>query len=780
MATPEATPAEVQIPVADPVPVVVDQAAQLRNEVESINTRAMKLRCTLSKRLMVSPVMASDGYYYDQRVLEANPSISTLSFTPAKRRQEKIRGFSKASLTKLEAHLMQENTPDELFGLTAECLAVLDIEDEMVDKVLGRVEGATMQRLLGKLREFMPLESLISLMNQKVQKLPAQVLSLMRLFILDRPTEAAFEQAFTCLVSQAALNAGAIDLAEEVVERLTSSQQAQLNAALSSNPRAGELEERLGRLRLKEASLKLREGNNEAAISIVKSLRMSPGLEEEALRFYVATSCINEKLLILKQRLSASIQVLNSENPKTAQALNLLQQVLDTELESLRKEDNTLKRDLNDSLQAVRTELASSKQPNLDSLKTELNDSLQVLRSELTSFKQTDFDFLKTELNSSLQSLRSELVSFKQTDVDSLKTELKDSLQVLRSELDSLKQSDVETLKRELNDSLKVLHTELASLKQSDIETLKRELNDSLQVLHSELTSLKHSDFESLKRELNDSASLLHATQKEVEQLNLFNGILSPPSNPLYIYSIKYNSNELHRTNLQTGEDTLHRVGYKFNYYSCWSELPEGGLLVTGGSLITGECPLSDVVSIDTETYEAAARRPMMTARGYHASVYDKQHLYILGGSSGRRTLSECERYVCAEDRWEELPPLPSACQLTSAVVMDRTLYALGGYTTTDLDLIQVLSLDWLLWRSARVLPTSGKFISCFKVSDTQAYFVLNKNLYSFKPQQTVQLQPVKLLTQDILSKRGPSYYSRGTLYCSNDEGAARRLRLSN
>jgi hypothetical protein len=60
--------------------------------------------------------------------------------------------------------------------------------------------------------------------------------------------------------------------------------------------------------------------------------------------------------------------------------------------------------------------------------------------------------------------------------------------------------------------------------------------------------------------------------------------------------------------------------------------------------------------------------------------VYHSQYLYLLGGfTTYQRALSECERYVCADRRWEVLPALLFACFCTSAVVLENRLYTLGG-----------------------------------------------------------------------------------------------------
>jgi hypothetical protein len=168
--------------------------------------------------------------------------------------------------------------------------------------------------------------------------------------------------------------------------------------------------------------------------------------------------------------------------------------------------------------------------------------------------------------------------------------------------------------------------------------------------------------------------------------------------------------------------------GYRFKFGSCWSEVPGGSLLFTGGSP-----GVDEVVRIDTRREFAVTHcTPMLTPRIWHAAVYHTPHLYILGGCNGSH-LSECERYVCAENRWEALPHLPRACYNTSGVVVESSLYALGGYDGSSyLDLVQKLSLESLTWELMQFrLPFAGYAIPCFKLRDTEVYLVVNNTLCS-------------------------------------------------
>jgi hypothetical protein len=168
----------------------------------------------------------------------------------------------------------------------------------------------------------------------------------------------------------------------------------------------------------------------------------------------------------------------------------------------------------------------------------------------------------------------------------------------------------------------------------------------------------------------------------------------------------------------------------------------------------------------------------MLTPRAWHAAVYHTPHLYILGGRNDS-FLSECERYVCAEKRWDALPPLPRACSGTSGVVVESSLYALGGwYVESVLDFVQKLSLESLTWELMQFrLPFAGYAIPCFKLRDTEVYLVVGLTLCSFT---ALEVRPLKTLTEDedFQSWFGASYYHRGTLYCSSFEGAVRSYEI--
>jgi hypothetical protein len=198
--------------------------------------------------------------------------------------------------------------------------------------------------------------------------------------------------------------------------------------------------------------------------------------------------------------------------------------------------------------------------------------------------------------------------------------------------------------------------------------------------------------------------------------------------------------------------------------------LPGGSLLFAGGDDAGPD--LEEVVRVDARReYAATYLPPMFTARSHPCAVYHDGFLYICGGNNGMRRVKKCERDVCA---WEVLPDLPYGYNCISGVVLDSSLYTLGGYSGRDLDLIHKLSLDTLTWELLEVaLPEPGRAVPCFR--DTQVYLVINSTLYSFTPSEVLL---VKELSGDIKAWGGPSHYSRGTLYCSSYNGAARTMEI--
>jgi hypothetical protein len=327
--------------------------------LETIREKSKRYRCVVSNRLMVSPMMAADGNYYEQSILQAQPSISTERAIPHPKLKAKIAEFSKDSLKALEGLLKQKEPLQGVYDITAECLSVLNLEADLesVLKVLGAVEGEGVKELTRRLRDLVPVEYLLTLMNQTVRQLPYLALCLAELSLLEPLSEKIFELALSCFteqLNQAYLIPGVVSVVEEISGRLSSSQLGQMNSALGAHPREREVEDKLEKLKLKEAYLRLREGDRETAVSLVSTLHNSPRLEEEVLKFYEEAGMPSAKLTILKHKLSASLEALRQESPSVAATISIVYQLFDTQLLTLRTETAT-----QESFTSLRTEVGA-------------------------------------------------------------------------------------------------------------------------------------------------------------------------------------------------------------------------------------------------------------------------------------------------------------------------------------------------------------------------------------------------------------------------------------
>jgi hypothetical protein len=257
---------------------------------------------------------------------------------------------------------------------------------------------------------------------------------------------------------------------------------------------------------------------------------------------------------------------------------------------------------------------------------------------------------------------------------------------------------------------------------------------------------------------MNYSRSPPTTTKKTKQPPQPTKTLPKPQHCPTLFYCYDTLKEKLHSANLLTSKESCHKMpSYRFRFGSRKSELPGGSLLITGG--LSGE---RKVEKIDTtREYAVSSLSPMHAPRINHAAVYHSQYLYVLGGYNKAREFNECERYLCAESRWEELPALPVACDCISAVEVENSLYALGGRALgMNVDAVQKLSLDSLTWELMQLkLPQAQCFVPLLQDRHSS---VLNDQgdpvlLHSF-PNQGSQDSYSKIICRS-------SYYSRGTLY---------------
>jgi hypothetical protein len=575
---------------------------------ESIREESKKFRCGLSNRLMTSPVMHPDGNYYEQSSIEAHSSISSERALLNPKKKAKILEFCRKSLNELVVHLRRKDPHEKILELSAECLSVLSIETEMQNflRELGAVGEETMTKLSDKLRRLVGEEDLITLMHRSTEELPTLALCLTKLFMLEPLSERAFEEAFRCfteLLSQDALSAGAIDLAEQVSEKLSSTQLSQMNQALKTQPREEEVELRLERLRLKEAYLRLREGDTETAVRLVNTLQNSLHLKREVLEFYEEAGMHCEKVSVLKLKLS---ELVGRESPSVAAVFDTFQQIFYAELQALSLE-------------------VASKQA-LDSLRGEVETLREDQVQVANQCKSAQSDNEATLRSIERKSQKSETAAQK----------VREKVEALTGK-QRAQDAQIYKLDEKLNEAEAATQQKLNILRE-DVGALRTDLDQALsqckQVQLAQEAMLQRLEEQSQKTEANTLKLNRVDTSHEVTL-------------PTFLYSYNERTDQLYWTSLVTGEQSSHQVpSYIFKYGCCWSEVPGGSLLITGGGYPTAS---REVVRIDVATFEVSRLRDMLTPRSCHSAVYHTQHLYVLGGYSDSSSLRECERYVCAE-----------------------------------------------------------------------------------------------------------------------------------
>lgn len=245
-------------------------------------------------------------------------------------------------------------------------------------------------------------------------------------------------------------------------------------------------------------------------------------------------------------------------------------------------------------------------------------------------------------------------------------------------------------------------------------------------------------------------------------------------TNPSKIYSYKFDTSQFYSADLNTGQMTIFKfMNFTFKIGCCWTELPNRSLVVTGGGLF--ELNRETVRIVPNKEYAVTLLPSMLSVRSCHSSVYHSGHIYAIGGLLFR----QCERFVIDEDRWENLPSLLNASISLSVIVLEdtRCLYTLGC-----IDYIQRLSLDSLTWDFMAIrLPSIGSYIPCFKTDELKVHFVLKTELYVLDPRSN-RIQLVKSLNDDVSLSiwcvSGPTYFNKGTLYVSNDFGAAGKFEV--
>ncbi len=75
------------------------------------------------------------------------------------------------------------------------------------------------------------------------------------------------------------------------------------------------------------------------------------------------------------------------------------------------------------------------------------------------------------------------------------------------------------------------------------------------------------------------------------------------------------------------------------------------------------------------------ARSPMIEPRNAHAITACKDHIFVLGGFSGKQRLNSVEKYSVSDNKWTQAAPMKDKRHYLSAcTINDEYIYAFGGF----------------------------------------------------------------------------------------------------
>jgi N-acetylneuraminic acid mutarotase len=114
-----------------------------------------------------------------------------------------------------------------------------------------------------------------------------------------------------------------------------------------------------------------------------------------------------------------------------------------------------------------------------------------------------------------------------------------------------------------------------------------------------------------------------------------------------------------------------------------------GGRIHAVGGRVPGDMELTTHEVYDPATDAWAEAPPMPTGRSGIAVVAHGERLYVFGGETVRllvrKTFDRAERFDPGTDRWERLPPMPTARHGLGAASFGDGIYVMGGGTRPGL-----------------------------------------------------------------------------------------------
>jgi N-acetylneuraminic acid mutarotase len=130
---------------------------------------------------------------------------------------------------------------------------------------------------------------------------------------------------------------------------------------------------------------------------------------------------------------------------------------------------------------------------------------------------------------------------------------------------------------------------------------------------------------------------------------------------------------------------------HQFLGYFRTAQLPDGSMLITGGS--DGTDIIFNTVLLYHVDGRITAKQNMKLPRRAHCCIYNNGGVYVFGGVNNKGFLQDCERYNLQTGTWSDLDRMTKKRTLTSCCNFNSdSIFVFGGYSDDEkkeLDLIE-------------------------------------------------------------------------------------------
>ena len=123
-----------------------------------------------------------------------------------------------------------------------------------------------------------------------------------------------------------------------------------------------------------------------------------------------------------------------------------------------------------------------------------------------------------------------------------------------------------------------------------------------------------------------------------------------------------------------------------------------------------------------TVTWSAAAN--LITARTWASAAVQDGKIYAFGGITGTTKLSSVERYDPGMNSWESRAAMPSARYATAAVTLNGNIYVIGGVNASNQiqNIVEVYNPVANTWSTAAPMPTARCRLAAVAGPDGRIY----------------------------------------------------------